>query len=140
MLINFDFDSLTLLFHITASLSLILTTIGVVVYFSKFKHKIDVTQNIHSAPTLPIVGHAHYFIGVPAHLMMQRIVSMGVGHRTIKVWLGTQLNMVFSHIDDIEAILGSMKHLQKAAQYQALASRGVIDFHRFSRRPFISTS
>ncbi|XP_073830216.1 cytochrome P450 4d1 isoform X1 [Musca autumnalis] len=122
MLENEDIEWQTLLLIAATSISLLLTTIGAIVYLLKFKPKIDATRNLHSAPTLPIVGHAHYFIGVPAHLMLQRILSMGEGHRTLKVWLGTQLNIIFSHLTDIETVLGSMKHLQKAAQYQTLES------------------
>lgn len=104
----------------TITIVLISLAIGLYLYIYKYKHKIEVTRNIHSAPSLPIIGHGHYFIGIPAHLMMKRIWSMGEGHRTLKVWLGTELNFIMSNLDDVETILGTGTHHQKANQYKAL--------------------
>ncbi|XP_075157442.1 cytochrome P450 4d1-like isoform X2 [Haematobia irritans] len=107
-----------LIIGITLLLASILS--GLYVYFTKFKHIIEVTRNIKSAPALPIIGHAHYFIGKPAHLMMKNIWAMREGHENIKVWLGPELNLIISNLNDVEVILSSTMHTQKAGQYKTL--------------------
>lgn len=93
--------------------------------FLKYKHIIKVTNNIPSAPTWPLIGHAHYFIGVPAHMMLKRVWNMAEslsGHdiKCMKVWLGPELNMIMSDLKDIEVVLGGTIHLEKAGEYKYL--------------------
>lgn len=97
---------------------------GVVLYFTKYKYIIEITRNIPSAPTIPIIGHAHYFIGVPAYMMLQRIWSLGESNlsdmKCMKIWLGPELNIITSNLKDIEIILGGISHNDKAGEYKVL--------------------
>ncbi|XP_065362919.1 cytochrome P450 4d1 isoform X1 [Calliphora vicina] len=97
---------------------------GLILYFTKFKRIIEITRNIPSGPTWPIIGHAHHFIGVPAHMMLQRIWNLSQENLTdkkyMKIWLGPELNLITSDLKDIEIILGGIVHNEKAGEYKVL--------------------
>ncbi|XP_023299145.2 cytochrome P450 4d1 isoform X1 [Lucilia cuprina] len=97
---------------------------GLILYITKFKRIIEITSNIPSAPTWPIIGHAYHFIGVPAHMMLQRIWSLGEENlrdtKCMKIWLGPELNLLTSDLKDIEIVLGGIIHNEKASEYQVL--------------------
>ncbi|KNC25621.1 Cytochrome P450 4d1 [Lucilia cuprina] len=97
---------------------------GLILYLTKFKRIIEITSNIPSAPTWPIIGHAYHFIGVPAHMMLQRIWSLGEENlrdtKCMKIWLGPELNLLTSDLKDIEIVLGGIIHNEKASEYQVL--------------------
>lgn len=96
-------------------------TAAALIYKLKFKHLIDVTRNIPSAPTLPIIGHAHYFVNKPAHVKIEKLRQLlDIYGNTMKVWLGPELNIVMVDVKDVEAVLNSMAFIEKAGEYKAL--------------------
>lgn len=99
----------------------ILSTIGLVLYLVKFKHMIDITNNLPSPPSLPIVGHGHHFAGKPPHENMYTIYEFASKYGpTFKVWLGTELNIWTSDLKDVEVILGTTRFNDKAHEYDTL--------------------
>ncbi|XP_037959427.1 cytochrome P450 4d1-like [Teleopsis dalmanni] len=91
------------------------------IYLFKYKHLIDVTKNIPSPPALPIIGHGHYFIGkTPDQYIVQIMDFMETHGRTIKIWLGPELNMIMSDIKDVEMILSTTRFNDKAGEYKML--------------------
>lgn len=95
--------------------------LGVFLYLYKYKYLIDVTRNIPSAPTWPIIGHGHYFIGVPPHRNIQIIFEFIAKYgNTFKIWLGPELNMLFGDVKDVEFVLGQMRFNDKADEYLSL--------------------
>ncbi|XP_017482890.1 PREDICTED: cytochrome P450 4d1 [Rhagoletis zephyria] len=98
----------------------ILTAIALI-YKLKYKYLIDVTSDIPSAPALPIIGHALYFINKPSHKKIEKLREfLNTYGNTVKVWLGPELNIMMADVKDVEAILGSMAFLEKAGEYKAL--------------------
>ncbi|XP_050329316.1 cytochrome P450 4d1 [Bactrocera neohumeralis] len=96
-------------------------TAAALIYKLKFKHLIDVTRDIPSAPTLPIIGHAHYFVNKPPHVQIQKLNELiEIYGNTMKVWLGTELNVIMGDVRDVEAVLGSMAFIEKAGEYKRL--------------------
>ena len=101
-------------------------TYGLFLYFNKYKHMIEITSNIPSAPTWPIIGHGFHFIGVPAYKMLQRIWNMGENMnfgkdvKCLKIWLGPELNIITGDFKDIEIVLGGSMHSEKAGEYKVL--------------------
>lgn len=97
------------------------TIIGLVLYFSKYKRLIKITSNIPSPPSWPIVGHGHHFIGQPPHMNIAILQDFLHEYgKTLKIWLGPELNMFFSEVKDAEVILSSMRFNDKASEYSAL--------------------
>uniref|UniRef100_A0A1I8PG17 Cytochrome P450 n=1 Tax=Stomoxys calcitrans TaxID=35570 RepID=A0A1I8PG17_STOCA len=108
--------------------AILLGLLGVVVYgiyHFKYKHIIEVTRNIPSPPTWPIVGHGPYFMFKQPHEMVQTMAYLEETYakpmKFIKIWLGTELNIVTGDLKDLEIILGGVQHLEKAGEYKALA-------------------
>ncbi|XP_049310952.1 cytochrome P450 4d1 [Bactrocera dorsalis] len=96
-------------------------TVVALIYKLKFKYLIDVTRDIPSAPTLPIIGHAHYFVNKPPHVQIQKLNELlEIYGNTMKVWLGTELNVIMGDVQDVEAVLGSMTFIEKAGEYKRL--------------------
>ena len=91
---------------------------GVLIYLRKYKYLIDVTYNIASPPTLPIIGHGHHFIGKQPYenikIMFDFLEKYG---NTLKIWLGPELNMFFGDLKDVEVILSGMRFNDKAGEY-----------------------
>lgn len=111
----------------SSSLTLLITfvaiplLIGLFLYFHKYKHLIEITQNIPSPPSWPIVGHAYHFIGQPPHRNIAIITEFLEKYgNTLKIWLGPELNMFFSDIKDVEIVLASMRFNDKADEYLSL--------------------
>ncbi|KAM7348493.1 cytochrome P450 4d1-like [Cochliomyia hominivorax] len=96
---------------------------GIFIYFYKFKYQIDITHNIPSPPSWPIVGHAYHFIGQPPHqniiILMDFLCKYG---NTLKVWLGPELNFFLGDIKDAELVLSNMRFNDKADEYDSLDS------------------
>ncbi|XP_059222867.1 cytochrome P450 4d1 isoform X2 [Stomoxys calcitrans] len=108
--------------------AILLGLLGVVVYgiyHFKYKHIIEVTRNIPSPPSWPIVGHGPYFMFKQPHEMVQTMAYLEETYakpmKFIKIWLGTELNIVTGDLKDLEIILGGVQHLEKAGEYKALA-------------------
>lgn len=113
--------------HLCEIITLIFVVIGLIaygIYYVKFKHIIDVTQNIPSPPSWPIVGHGHYFMFKEPHELLQTIRYLGQKYiepaKVMKIWLGPELNLLTSDLKDVEIVLGGMTHLDKAGEYKAL--------------------
>ncbi|XP_053951786.1 cytochrome P450 4d1 isoform X2 [Anastrepha ludens] len=96
-------------------------TAAALIYKLKYKYLIDVTRDIPSAPALPILGHALYFVNKPAQVKVEKFVDLlNIYGNTTKVWLGPELHILFSDVKDVEAVLGSMVLIEKADMYKAL--------------------
>ncbi|XP_004518434.1 cytochrome P450 4d1 [Ceratitis capitata] len=96
-------------------------TVTALIYKLKFKYLIDVTRDIPSAPALPIIGHALYFLNKPAHEKIEKLRELlDIYGRTMKVWLGPELNIVMADVKDVESVLGSMAFIEKAGEYKTL--------------------
>ncbi|KAM8719607.1 hypothetical protein ACLKA7_005787 [Drosophila subpalustris] len=97
---------------------------ALIVYQRKFKHLIEVTRDIASPPTLPLLGHAHHFVGKEPHEMVEQIVRFMTEYakdqQTIKIWLGPELNMLMANPKDVEVVLGTLRFNDKAGEYKAL--------------------
>ncbi|XP_046802463.1 cytochrome P450 4d1-like [Lucilia cuprina] len=104
-----------------SSLLILPLCLGLGLYFYKYKYLIEITSNIPSPPTWPIIGHAHHFIGQPPHrniaIFTEFVEKYG---NTMKIWLGPELNMFFSDIKDVEIVLASMRFNDKADEYLSL--------------------
>ncbi|XP_075157444.1 cytochrome P450 4d1-like isoform X4 [Haematobia irritans] len=95
--------------------------IGYVIYRLKFKHLIDVTKNIPSPPALPILGHGHYFVGKEPYQNLLTFYEFVEKYgKTHKIWLGPELNIFTIDVKDVEVILGTIHHNDKAQQYVTL--------------------
>lgn len=106
---------------ILIALGILPILLGLFIYFYKFKYLIDITYNIPSPPTWPIVGHGHYFIGRPPHENVK--ILQGFLERygnTLKIWLGPELNFVLGDIKDVEIVLSTMRFNDKAEEYLSL--------------------
>ncbi|XP_032594831.1 cytochrome P450 4d1 isoform X2 [Drosophila grimshawi] len=97
--------------------------VGLLIYQLKFKHLIEVTRDLGSPPSLPLVGHAHHFIGKAPHELMQTIFNFLEKYgkdMTLKIWLGPELNLLMSNPEDLKIILGTLLFNDKAGEYKAL--------------------
>ncbi|XP_030079681.1 cytochrome P450 4d1-like [Drosophila hydei] len=97
--------------------------VGLLIYQLKFKHVMEVTRDLGSAPTWPVAGHAFHFIGRPPHEMLLKLrhfVDTYAKKQTVKVWLGPELNIVMSNPKDVEAVLGTHRFIDKASEYKVL--------------------
>lgn len=113
--------------HICEIITLVVGLLGIVaykIYSNKFEHKIEVTRNIPSPPAWPIIGHGHYFMFKKPHEMFKIIRELADKYaknkKCIKIWLGTELNIITIDLKDVEIILGGVQHLEKAGEYNAL--------------------
>jgi len=95
--------------------------VAFLIYQFKYKYLIEVTSPIPSPPALPIVGHGHYFIGKPPEMVLQKMYEICEEFGdTVKIWLGPELNIFFNDAKDVEVILNSMTHNDKASEYKTL--------------------
>jgi cytochrome P450 family 4 len=88
-------------------------------YWHRNTREFKLTKNIPAPPLLPVVGHAHLVAG----LSNAEILTVGLGYlnqygETIKAWLGNVLLVFLTNPSDIELILSSNNHLQKAEEYR----------------------
>ena len=88
-------------------------------YWHRNTREFKLTKNIPSPPMLPVLGHAHLVAG----LTNAEIMSRGMGYldkhgETMKAWLGHVLLVFLTNPADIEIILSSNNHLQKAEEYR----------------------
>ncbi|XP_075155887.1 cytochrome P450 4d1-like isoform X2 [Haematobia irritans] len=94
------------------------------IYHFKFKHMIEVTANIPSSPSLPLLGHGHYFLYKAPHEILMATIKMSELYtesmKCFKFWLGPDLNMISIDLKDIEIMLGGTQHLEKAKEYTFL--------------------
>ncbi|XP_061403015.1 cytochrome P450 4d1 [Musca vetustissima] len=82
---------------------------------------IEVTKNIPSPPYLPLVGHGHHFVGKEPHENVRTMYEFASKYgSTIKVWLGTELNILTSDLKDVEVVLGTTRFNDKAHEYLTL--------------------
>lgn len=97
--------------------------VGLLIYQLKFKHLIDVTRDLGSPPTLPVVGHGYHFVGKAPHelvLMLRSFMDIYSKDQTLKVWLGPELNLLMGNPKDVEVVLGTLRFNDKAGEYKAL--------------------
>ncbi|EDW82406.2 uncharacterized protein Dwil_GK25786, isoform B [Drosophila willistoni] len=96
---------------------------GLLLYQLKYKHIIDVISYMPGPPTLPLVGHAHHFIGKAPHEMIVVITDFMKTYskgQAMKVWLGPELNILMGDPKDVEVVLGTLRFNDKAHEYKAL--------------------
>uniref|UniRef100_A0A1I8MWC1 Uncharacterized protein n=1 Tax=Musca domestica TaxID=7370 RepID=A0A1I8MWC1_MUSDO len=109
-LLNFEFESVVLL-----------ALTGLVVYFVKFKHMIDVTRNIPSPPSLPVLGHSLQFNRLQPHehadFYLNLVKTYG---KTLKFWLGPKLFIVLTEPSDVEVALNDMRLIEKGEAYSVM--------------------
>ncbi|XP_030381423.1 cytochrome P450 4d10 isoform X2 [Scaptodrosophila lebanonensis] len=81
----------------------------------------QLAAQFRGAPSLPLVGHAHLFLGLsPAEACT---LFMGLFDRyggTVKLWLGPIFSLLLSDVSDLEVVLGGTQLLEKADEYDAL--------------------
>lgn len=97
--------------------------VGLLIYQLKFKHLIEVTRDLGSAPTLPVVGHGYHFVGKEPHELILKITDFMETYakdHTLKVWLGPELNLLMGNLKDVEVVLGTLRFNDKAGEYKAL--------------------
>ncbi|XP_073830220.1 cytochrome P450 4d1 isoform X3 [Musca autumnalis] len=99
----------------------IFVTIGLIVYFRKYKPIIDVTRDISSPPSLPLIGHGHHFLGKESHeyvkLFKEFCKTWGP---TYKLWIGPSFHILLGDLKDVEEVLGSTRFNDKAHEYASL--------------------
>lgn len=99
----------------------LLAAIGLIVYFGKYKHILDVTSNISSPPTLPLIGHGHHFLGKQSHEFVQVFKKFCLEYGpTYKLWIGPSFHILLGDVRDVEEVLGSTRFNDKAHEYAAL--------------------
>ncbi|XP_058978260.1 cytochrome P450 4d1-like isoform X2 [Musca domestica] len=99
----------------------LLASIGLIVYFAKYKHILDVTSNISSPPTLPLIGHGHHFLGKQSHEFVQVFKKFCLEYGpTYKLWIGPSFHILLGDVRDVEEVLGSTRFNDKAHEYAAL--------------------
>lgn len=115
---------LTLLFNIfqyALTVVVLLALTGLVVYFVKFKHMIDVTRNIPSPPSLPVLGHSLEFNRLQPHehadFYLNLVKTYG---KTLKFWLGPKLFIVLTEPNDVEVALNDMRLIEKGEAYSVM--------------------
>lgn len=93
-------------------------------YFFKFKRKLEMTKNIASPPSLPLLGHAHYFVLKQPHELISTLKELlkkyMAGEKIFKIWLGPELNVLIFDTKDIKTVLSGFEHLDKAGEYDML--------------------
>lgn len=99
----------------------ILAAIGFVVYLKKYKHSIDITRDIPSPPSLPLIGHGHYFVGRKPHENVHIFQALLEKYGPVyKIWLGPELNIMTNDVKDVEVILSTTRFNDKAHEYETL--------------------
>ncbi|XP_030381424.1 cytochrome P450 4d1 isoform X3 [Scaptodrosophila lebanonensis] len=97
--------------------------VSLLIYHLKYKHIIEVTKNIPSPPSLPLLGHGHHFVGKAPHKLVatiQEFMDVYAKGKTLKIWLGPELNFLMADPKDIEVVLGTTRFNDKAGEYKML--------------------
>ncbi|XP_061390336.1 cytochrome P450 4d1-like [Musca vetustissima] len=106
--------------YILTSLILISVT-GLIIYFVKFKHMIDVTRNIPSPPSTPILGHSLIFNRLQPHEHAEFYLNLVATYgKTFKFLLGPKLFIVLTEPNDVEVILNDIRFIEKSEVYSVL--------------------
>lgn len=101
--------------------ALVGTLIAIVLYeyWHRNTREFKLTKNIPCPPMLPVLGHAHLVAGLTnAEIMSRGMSYIDVHGETMKAWLGHVLLVFLTNPADIEIILSSNNHLQKAEEYR----------------------
>lgn len=107
-------------------LALILSSVlfvGLLIYRLKFKRLIELTRDLGTPPSWPVVGHALQLIGKAPHELVQTLghyIDVYAKDHTLKVWLGPELNVLMGDPKDLEVVLGTVRFNEKAGEYKAL--------------------
>lgn len=82
------------------------------------KRMVELAAKIPGPKGLPIIGNLLDFIGTPAEIF-RNIIDQGISfEKIIKVWIGPKLIIFLADPDDVEVILSSHVHIDKAPEYR----------------------
>ncbi|KAL3266986.1 hypothetical protein HHI36_011134 [Cryptolaemus montrouzieri] len=82
------------------------------------RHLEELASRIPGPAGLPILGNALEFMGT-SHIIFSNLVKKSDNFgRTIKLWIGHKLLVFLMDPDDVELILSSHEHIDKAAEYR----------------------
>jgi len=88
-------------------------------YWHRNTREFKMTKNIPSPPQLPVLGNAHLVAGLTnAEILSRGNVYLNKYGETMRAWMGHVLLVFLTNPDDIEIILSSNNHLQKAEEYR----------------------
>ncbi|XP_055923352.1 cytochrome P450 4d1-like isoform X4 [Eupeodes corollae] len=93
-----------------------------VIYFQmKYSRYKKLGNSFPGPPIIPFFGNALMFINVPVEFYMSVIGKLLYQYGdTYRVWLGNELNIFFQDRKDLEVILGGMRFINKAVQYDLM--------------------
>ncbi|XP_073841480.1 cytochrome P450 4d1-like [Musca autumnalis] len=106
---------------------------------------IQVTQNIPSPPSVPILGHCLQFNRLQPHEHAEFYLNLVATYgKTLKFWLGPKLFIVLTEPRDVEMVLNDMRFIEKAEVYSVLEpwfKEGLMNSpgHKWQRRRKILT-
>lgn len=102
----------------------ILSTLSLVFYYPTGKalwRRYQLASKFSGPPALPIFGNAFVYQGKQPHeyadILYSFVVKYGDCYR---IWLGSELNLFFASLQDVEAILSDSRFNNKSTQYDYL--------------------
>ncbi|XP_054727616.1 uncharacterized protein LOC129237145 [Anastrepha obliqua] len=88
-------------------------------YWRRSSREYRMTKNIPSPPELPVLGNAHLVLGCSnAEIVAKGNTYLEQYGETLRAWLGHVLVVFLTNPNDIEIILSSNNHLDKAEEYR----------------------
>ncbi|KAJ8929501.1 hypothetical protein NQ314_017794 [Rhamnusium bicolor] len=82
------------------------------------KHMLELAEKIPGPPTVPILGNALEFLGTSPDIFKRVYEKSLVYGSTVKMWVGPKLMIFLTDPRDVEIILSSHVHIDKASEYR----------------------
>lgn len=87
-------------------------------YYKKYHERYAMASKLPGPPMLPIVGNALMFLGKSPSEVLNILVKLSKKHgRTLRVMVGTQIQVLINDPKQVEMVLGSQKLIDKSDEY-----------------------
>jgi cytochrome P450 family 4 len=91
-------------------------------YFKKYHETYTLGMKLPGPPTLPLIGNTLLFLGKSPPQILKTLEGLAKKYgRTVRIFVGPQLQVLICDPKDVEAILGSQKLIDKSDEYEFIA-------------------
>ncbi|XP_011705116.1 PREDICTED: cytochrome P450 4g1-like, partial [Wasmannia auropunctata] len=100
-------------------LATLVTALIVAYYYVERSRTIRMIKKIPNPPSVPILGHALLTLGeVPENVMQRGLYYFDMCGRVVSAYIGSKAAVFLKEPEDIEIILSSSVHIDKAEEYK----------------------
>ncbi len=97
----------------------ILITLTIIHFRQLLKRERKLGDLLPGPPTVPLLGHAHYFVTNTNHEIFNKLMNFANSYgNVIRGYVGDRLIVGLTDPRDVELILGSHTHIDKSDEYR----------------------